>query len=468
MGNSSSTQTIAEEADEILYPTMLTTSVNFHHVNAGPQDPYTKLHQLLRANHATFAVLYNDRRFHNHVPHALGSAYMLGASAQQLVDLYEHITADLEEWKEDTPAEVTADDWRNFYGQREYQRGYRDYFDDEVVDASYDWKKIVNKYLLADETTLLNGLFGGLAHPLIHTAYAYELNSAEIATEALTLAATNYPPYTHLIELYLQNYDGLKSPQAVKYWEKDPLVLLKDIRDAPELDSISIEKCNNLDVAHIAEEFEEQIVGYFFRLDTSDLDAAIYRLFHTSSLLLTATHNTGNYQFDFVLVHTLTAAHATHVLGSRLADKHKVSIVAELWLFIILAYICAQRPAVHESRVRNYDAILEENRNWQFLSELALSGKMKFNEHYLKAIRALKTLYEMCPDPEQKDLYLLEGALFANEAKGFIFGTRAADSKCTLDSKLLTRADLATRRLVEETGRQDRKQLVVEHNVRIL
>jgi hypothetical protein len=58
------------------------------------------------------------RSFMLTVGQLLGSAYLLGANAKQLVDLYESESKILEPWKEDSPAEVTADDWRNFYGQR--------------------------------------------------------------------------------------------------------------------------------------------------------------------------------------------------------------------------------------------------------------------------------------------------------------------------------------------------------------
>lgn len=42
-----------------------------------------------------------------------------------------------------------------------YQRGYRDFFDDLVVDASFEWKRVISKFLLDDDATLLLGLSGG-------------------------------------------------------------------------------------------------------------------------------------------------------------------------------------------------------------------------------------------------------------------------------------------------------------------
>ncbi|KAK9256341.1 hypothetical protein V1507DRAFT_450401 [Lipomyces tetrasporus] len=431
MGNSSSTNTARDD----LYRVQSNGSVKFRQ-RSGPQDPYRKLHQLLRANHATYAVLYNHRKFHNHLPHLLGSAYLLGANGKQLVDLYESESKVLDPWKEDSPAEVTADDWRNFYGQRVYQRGYKDYFDDEVMQASYDWKRVVSKYLLADDGTLLNGLIGGLAHPLIHLAYAYELDSAELATEALTLVTTNYPSYAEYVEDFVNKYDGLVNPSTAKYLEQDPLVILEHIRESKVFDTMRAELADDFDFPEILAEFKEEILVHVFRLDVTDLEETLRRLFHTASLLLTATHQTGNYQFDFILLHTLTASHAVQVLFSRFTQKRRVSLIASLWFFIVLAYIATQRPKVDQERVLNYDGVLEENRNWDYVVELALTGRMKDDPHYVKAIRALKTLAGLYP--ASSDLYLREAVLFATEAKDYVFGTNNPDPTKWLDIKKLT------------------------------
>ncbi|KAK9390793.1 hypothetical protein V1515DRAFT_591578 [Lipomyces mesembrius] len=431
MGNSSSTNTSTGD----LYRVQSNGSVKFRQ-RSGPQDSYRKLHQLLRANHTTYAVLYNHRRFHNHLPHLLGSAYLLGANAKQLVDLYELESKVLEPWKEDSPAEVTADDWRNFYGQRVYQRGYKDYFDDEVMQASYDWKRVVSKYLLADDATLLSGLIGGLAHPLIHLAYAYELDSAELATEALTLVTTNYPSYAGLIEDFVNKYEGLINPSTAQYLEQDPLVILEHIWESKVFDTMRVDLADDFDFPEILAEFKEEILAHVFQLDVTDLEKALQRLFHTASLLLTATHQAGNYQFDFIILHTLTASHAVQVLFSRFTQKRRVSLIASLWVFIVLAYISTQRPMVDEEKVLSYDGVLEENRNWDYVVDLALTSRMKDDAHYVKAIRALKTLSGLYP--ASSDLYLREAVLFATEAKGYTFGTRDPDPKKWLNVKMLT------------------------------
>ena len=49
----------------------------------------------------------------------LGSAYLLGASAELLQHIYDDGAPMLDEW-EDSPQEITADDWRDFLGDKAY------------------------------------------------------------------------------------------------------------------------------------------------------------------------------------------------------------------------------------------------------------------------------------------------------------------------------------------------------------
>jgi len=106
-------------------------------------------------------------------------------------------------------------------GNGRYARAYLDFFEDEVVRSNYDWKRVVLRYVVEGDEPLLSGLisggmeplsvfvpfrFGGgmnrlrvivACHPLIHLAYAYELNNVEVATEGPppppTIAPSSHP-----------------------------------------------------------------------------------------------------------------------------------------------------------------------------------------------------------------------------------------------------------------------------------
>lgn len=141
--------------------------VDVHDVETAQGRRARCLKHLIKGNHANHSVVYHNLQFDNHTPHILSSAYLLGASEKQLHDIYEAEAKELEPWK-DAPAEVTEDDWRDFLGEKEYQRGFLDFFEDNLaLEFSYDWRKVTNHFLFTGKEPLINGVFGGRMSPVI-------------------------------------------------------------------------------------------------------------------------------------------------------------------------------------------------------------------------------------------------------------------------------------------------------------
>lgn len=116
---------------------------------------------LIKANHVNHPILYNKNKFHNHAAHILSSAYLLGATEDQLRAIYETESADLGAWTP-SPAEVIDEDWMDFRGDKAYQRSFLDYFEDKLaMEYAYDWKKLVMEMLFAGKEPLFNGLVSG-------------------------------------------------------------------------------------------------------------------------------------------------------------------------------------------------------------------------------------------------------------------------------------------------------------------
>lgn len=136
--------------------------VEVHNVENAPEKLPRTLKHLLRANHVNHAIVYHNLQFDNHMPHILCSSYLLGADVDHLHHIYDEEAKQLEPWK-DSPAEVTEDDWRDFLGDKRYQRAYVDFFEDTLSShaVSYDWKKAVERYMFQGDQPLVNGLIGG-------------------------------------------------------------------------------------------------------------------------------------------------------------------------------------------------------------------------------------------------------------------------------------------------------------------
>ena len=90
----------------------------------------------------------------------LGSAYILGGTSEHLHKIYDKEAEELEPWQ-DSPGEISKDDWRDFLGKREYQRAFVDYFEDQLVAKRYDWKALLDEYLFEGKEPLVNGLVSG-------------------------------------------------------------------------------------------------------------------------------------------------------------------------------------------------------------------------------------------------------------------------------------------------------------------
>jgi len=136
-------------------------NVEIHEVETAPEKRPRTLKHLIKANHINHSILYHELNFHNHMTHILGSAYILGANVDQLQKIYDVESKELEEWQE-SPGEITDQDWNKYLGERRYIRAYLDFFEDELaLKFNYDWKAVVEHYLLDGKEPLINGLVGG-------------------------------------------------------------------------------------------------------------------------------------------------------------------------------------------------------------------------------------------------------------------------------------------------------------------
>jgi hypothetical protein len=93
----------------------------------------------------------------------------MGANTDQLHHIYDVESKELEEWQ-DSPSEITEDDWREFLGDKRYQRAYTDFFEDELaLKYGYDWKKVADEYLFSGKNPLINCVVTGCEY--FHTLF---------------------------------------------------------------------------------------------------------------------------------------------------------------------------------------------------------------------------------------------------------------------------------------------------------
>lgn len=383
-----------------------------------------KVSQLLRANHLFYATLYNDRRFHNHTPHILISAYFLGATPSTLYKIYENATEDLAKWEEDSPAEVTDEDWHEFTGDKQYERGFQDFFQEKVTDSlSFDWRNVVREFLVTPDgpdnpKVMVQGMLAGLLHPLIHLGYAVEFDDWEVATEALTLCAVSKENESFQL-LDLTPFDEQATTTTHK---SSALDILKEIRNDPSYNGL-YEHPSEGKIGDLVSQFPKQLSKYINQFSVGktheDLIANLKELLVASALILTCTHKddkTSLPAYDFFLLHLLTATHAAIEIFENppangvqhaplLTTELEHEVVQKLWVSFVVLYIIQMRPSIEIARITspanaNVVPSLTEGRfsklrdpndmAWANIDAFLFPpNATKFDSHVIKAVRAL-------------------------------------------------------------------------------
>ena len=380
-----------------------------HNVEERPEKRARTLKHLLKANHINHSVIYNSLRFHNHTPHILSSAYILGADSDQLNHIYEAESKHLEPWH-DSPGEISEDDWRDFLGKREYQRAFVDFFEDQLVKHGYDWHALLNEFLLSGKEPLINNLIAGLGHPLIHLGYAEEMSSRTVAIESLALAACFYNDW----HVYLDDPQYSKpSPNAT-----DSLFTLIDrISHDNTFDKLSDHQgSDNIETLLADPTMAAAALGHWNAWTLKNPRAQFAESQKLAVALLVAAQSPKNEGkgYDFFAVHLLTTSHAVRILLPTLPAKHHIPLIRQWWLFALLVYIAQLRPKINIDTIKLVEL---EGRDWTSVTERALQGKFRTDAHFVKALRSMHEASKTWGDANQ--FYLKAAVKMADEFDGW-------------------------------------------------
>ncbi|KAF2435732.1 hypothetical protein EJ08DRAFT_674954 [Tothia fuscella] len=380
-------------------------AVQTHDIEVTADRRSRTLKHLIKANHANFSIIYHDLKYHTHMPHILGSAFLLDATSEHLNEVYEHEGKMLEPWQ-DAPGEISEADWRDFLGKREYQRAFVDFFEDQLVQHGYDWKALLRTYLFDGDEPLINNMISGLGHPLIHLAYAYELNSHTIAVEALTGTCCYY----NFLHKYIDN-PIYTQPPPEHLASTSPFILLQKISQDYRFDIFSHSGDANFDA--VFEKREDAVMEYWNAWPLIEPTKQFEQSQILAVGLLVATHGSDN-KYDFFMVHLLTTSHALRVLLPVLPAGFQLTIVLQWWLLTIAVYIAQLRPEINLDVIEKVD---REGKDWKYIDRMAVTGPHSFDTHYVKALRAMKEAASAWGD---EDEFFIKAAIkFADGFSGW-------------------------------------------------
>lgn len=382
-------------------------SVEIHNVETSPEKRPRTLKHLLRANHVNHSLLYHGLQFDNHLAHILCSAYLLGASDTQLHHIYEVESRSLEAWQE-SPNEILENDWRDFLGDKRYQRAYVDFFEDALaLRFNYDWKKVVEEYMFNGKEPLVNALIGGLGHPLIQLGYAYEMNSREIAIEALALTTTQH----NFFHKYL---DKPSYTRPAPFSSSSPSHLLNQLAADKRFDKLFKQPSfSNIDP--LFEKHEDLVLEYWNAWELPDPVQQFQESQEAAVNLLVATVAPGTHSYNFFVVHLLTVSHAVRILLPLIPAKFHINLVREWWLLTLAVYIAVLRPKIDP----DYIPQDLKGKGWTHVEEQALTSRWATDAHFVKAVRAIREAARTWGDVH--DRYLAAAVRFVDDFQGWNF-----------------------------------------------
>ncbi|KAB8078313.1 hypothetical protein BDV29DRAFT_152842 [Aspergillus leporis] len=407
------------------------TPVPSFNLGSLPDERSKTLQSLLQQNHQDHAVLLDPRLiFHNHMPHMLGSAYLLGFPPDKLVKMYQNEALRLKGLDSRfIRTGITGDNWRDFLGKKKYTAAYTDFFDQEVSNNHGDWKKVVNEYLLSSPQPLIHGFVGGrkhppftfdplpfqlspsnkqgVGHPFIHLAYAYEFSSPEIATEALSLGCTERDP--------IHRYLDTPYPDTSTYKSTSPKTILQCVRDDARFSGLfSIPGYNN--IATIFAKAESAILDHWNAWDIVDPARQLREIVEVAGILLMESRTKAG-EYDFFLAHALTVGHALRVLLPVFRGEWRVDVLRQFWLFVLFVYVAQLRPGFkgeEEAEVMGFEL---GGRGWGWVCERCVEGEVWDDAHRVKVVRAFRMLGEW--DGEKDGWYLRAAVRFVEEFRGW-------------------------------------------------
>lgn len=212
-----------------------------------------------------------------------------------------------------------------------------------------------------------------VGHPLIHLGYAYELQSKEIATEALGMASVCYND----LHKYL---DESSYTTESTYSTTSPLEILHKIHEDKRFDGLF----DGPDVGKISwllENYENLVLEHWNAWTIVDPIKQFRDSQEAAAALLVRTVEPGTRAYDFFTCHILTTSHAVRILIPFIPKKFHVSLVRQWWLLTILVYITQMRPKINE------DVEPPPAKQWNYVEDRAVNGAWATDAHYVKGKR---------------------------------------------------------------------------------
>ncbi|OJI99511.1 hypothetical protein ASPVEDRAFT_126175 [Aspergillus versicolor CBS 583.65] len=374
------------------------------HVDGLTQASADRVSELLMINYARYHTLYAAVGFHNHTVHHLLTLFALGATPDEIRDMYD-LNIGYQSLVQYRSASVVVqmkdrEFFKKCIGDLSYYDSFLRFFQDEIAQRGVPG--VVNEYLFGN-TEHSNDLLGrmhseGFLHPMIHLGCGLEFNQPLLVAEALAAGCVHDDwPSSFLFptEKYQETHPGIES--------KSMLEVMDDLHNDPVISNAVqlTDPLNKISDGLLAKVCDE-LVPYLARYRVTPTDDELYQqtvhMVHTCAYMVGAAQCPGKVAaLDFVMLHTLTLSifYTTFLAQEWISNENKARLLQfKVWGDLV-TYAGCGCATLYPDRITGY----RPKRPDQGWKELVHRANIYGDDgHISKVTRALLHA-ESLPDP---------------------------------------------------------------------
>lgn len=227
----------------------------------------------------------------------------------------------------------------------------------------------------------------------------------EVASQALSLACTEYPNFHKLLD---------REPTKRPTYRTSCLdEVLSRVRQDARFDGV-VKTPGTVDYDLVLREAYDTAVEHWNAWQIGDAATAVEHICDVSVLVAIGSGYSER-KYDFFYAHILTAAHALRVLLPNFPQERHHSLLRQYGLYTILIYVLQLRLDVNVASIESFD--LAGHVDWNWVAKSAVESKWGLDEHFFKVVRGIKSFRDLYG--EKEGFYLKAAVKFVSEFNGW-------------------------------------------------
>ncbi|KAJ3501586.1 hypothetical protein NLJ89_g9273 [Agrocybe chaxingu] len=419
------------------------------------------LRGILSKNHRKWHVYFNDKMFHNHIPHAALTLWRLGADSNILEASYKQ-TSSFQRHSFASPGPITKENWRNHLGDENFYASYLQFMEEEFKTKGM--AEMLEEYVFATEANhienaqpqpeMLARFLEGAIHPFIHTGFGIEFGTPGVFLEGMymlfILSIFIEKSITGLAQAAIHpSACGMVIPRAwfgngnVKYLTQHFSTVVGVSRKPQDVHAFTIVAriVGDKRITPCAQAGDEVIAVYMDVMKAhgdaianyvdewtleGDLTRKVEELLWTQTLIygVCGLEENGGYNADFFLMHLVTSSLLLAPTFAILKRSSQIRLLRAYFSISLTWYIARGRPALNikaffSNPTSPYSQFAITPNPWL---QIIQSTLVHPDDHVGKLQRALAEY----------------GALWGHVGKGYFKGTELKDAEL-IDGTLFIR-----------------------------